>query len=110
MTPPNPRRGEIWLTRFDPSEGHEIRKTRPALVVSPDAINARLGTVTVIPMTSGSRPAPFRVETVFRGIPGLLLGDQVKSVAKPRLLKRLSAGDSQMLSQALAMLREMFEE
>lgn len=110
MTRIRPLRGEIWLTRLDPTEGHEIRKVRPCLIVSPDAMNDNLGTVTVVPMASGSRLTPFRTATVFRDIPGLLLGDQIRSVAKSRLLKRLSAGDRDMLLAALALLREMFEE
>lgn len=110
MTAAQPARGEIWLTRLDPTEGREIRKTRPCLIVSPDQMNSFLGTVAVMPLTSGSRPAHFRVAAEFRGIPGLLLGDQIRSVAKPRLLKRLGTVDPATLSQALAVLREMFEE
>lgn len=84
-----PRRGDIWLTRLDPTEGREIRKTRPCLIVTPDDMNGFLGTVAVVPMTTGSRLSPFRLSTEFRGIPGLLLGDQLRSVSKSRLLKRL---------------------
>lgn len=105
-----PCRGEIWLTRLDPTEGHEIQKTRPCLVVSPDPMNRFLGTVIVMPMTSGSKLTRFRVETQFQGKPGLLLGDQIRSVAKSRLLKRLGDARSETLSDALAILREMFEE
>ncbi|HKX77059.1 MAG TPA: type II toxin-antitoxin system PemK/MazF family toxin [Novosphingobium sp.] len=105
-----PKRGEIWLTRLDPTEGNELRKTRPCLVVTPDTMNRILGTVTVMPITSGSRPMPFRISTDFRGIPGLLLGDQIRSVAKSRLLKRLDLADEKTLADALAVLRDMFEE
>jgi mRNA interferase MazF len=105
-----PRRGEIWLTRLDPTEGREIRKTRPCLIVTPDVMNARLGTVVVMPMTSGNQPARFRVNTDYRGIPGLLLADHLRSVTKSRLLKRLGVIDDDTLSRALAVLREMFED
>jgi mRNA interferase MazF len=105
-----PKRGEIWLARLDPTDGREVRKTRPCLVITPDAMNGRLGTVALMPMTSGSQPARFRVHTEFRGIPGLLLGDQVRSVSKSRLLKRLGAIDQDTLLRALKMLRDMFEE
>jgi mRNA interferase MazF len=105
-----PKRGDIWLIRLDPTEGREIRKTRPCLVVTPDDMNGRLGTILVMPMTTGSRPTPFRVKTEFRGIPGLLLGDHVRSVSKSRLLKRIGAIDDDTLSRMLAMLREMFED
>lgn len=104
------RRGEIWLTRLDPTEGHQIQKTRPCLVVSPDAMNRFLGTITVMPMTSVSRPTRFRVKTQLQGKAGLLLGDQIRSVAKARLLKPLGHADADTLSEALAVLREMFEE
>ena len=104
------RRGEVWLTRLDPTEGHEIRKTRPCLVVSADGMNVHLGTIIVMPLTSGSKPARFRVATQFRKIPGLLLGDQIRCVSKARLVRRLGTTDKRGLSAALSVLREMFEE
>lgn len=110
MTAVLPKRGEIWLTRLDPTEGREIRKTRPCLVVTPDGMNAYLGTIGVMPMTSGSQPARFRSPVEFRGVPGLLLGDQIRSVSKTRLLKLLGRIDDAALVAALAVLREMFEE
>jgi mRNA interferase MazF len=105
-----PKRGEIWLTRLDPTEGREIRKTRPCLVVTPDAMNDHLGTVVVMPMTSGNQPARFRAVTDFRGVAGLLLGDQICSVSKSRLLKRVGTVEEKTLLRALTILREMFEE
>jgi len=108
--PVTAKRGEVWLTRLDPTEGREIRKTRPCLVVTPDVMNDSLGTVAVMPLTSGSRPSPFRVPVNYRGVPGLLLGDHVRSVSKSRLIKRLGTLDGQALALALKILREMFEE
>ena len=61
MTPLAPRRGEIWLVEFDPSVGTEIRKTRPAVVVSNDVANARTSKVTVVPVTSTIRRLPLVV-------------------------------------------------
>ena len=104
------RRGDVWLTRLDPTEGHEIRKTRPCLVISDDAMNRHLGTVIVMPLTSGSRSTPFRTPTTFRGIPGLLLGDQVRCVSTSRLIRRLGDIGQATLTEALATVREMFEE
>ena len=104
------RRGEVWLTRLDPTEGCEIRKTRPCLVVSADAMNAHLGTIIVMPLTSGSRPTRFRVQTDFRKVPGLLSGDQIRCVSTERLIRRLGTVDDGSLSAALAVLREMFEQ
>lgn len=103
-------RGEVWLTRLDPTEGNEIRKTRPCAIVSPDAMNTHLGTVVILPLTSGSRLTRFRAETEFRNMPGLLLGDQIRAVSKSRLLKHVGRLDGDTLRQALRVLREMFED
>lgn len=73
-------------------------------------MNAHLGTVAVMPMTSGSREAPFRLRTMFREVEGLLLGDQVRFVSQQRLLKRVGAVPAETLSATLQVLREMFEE
>jgi mRNA interferase MazF len=96
--------------RLDPTEGREIRKTRPCLVVTPDAMNDYLGTIIVLPMTTGNRAAPFRVSAYFRAVSGLLLGDHLRSVAKSRLVKRIGAIDETTLRRALEMLRDMFKD
>jgi mRNA interferase MazF len=96
--------------RLDPTEGAEIRKTRPCLIVTPDAMNDHLGTIIVLPMTTGNRAAPFRVSTHFRAVPGLLLGDHLRSVSKARLVKRIGAIDESTLRRALEMLRDMFKD
>ena len=103
-------RGEVWLAAFDPTQGSEIRKTRPCLVVSPPEINDHLRTVTVAPMTTASRPAPFRVPVRFQGKDGLILLDQIRTLDKSRLVRRLGAVPRPTLSAALAVLREAFEE
>jgi mRNA interferase MazF len=105
-----PERGEVWLTRLDPTEGNEIRKTRPCAILSPTGMNGHLGTVIIMPLTSGSHITRFRVPTQFRDVPGLLLGDQIRCVSKQRLLKRVGMLDEATLKDALAVLREMFEE
>jgi mRNA interferase MazF len=61
------RRGEIWLARLDPTEGREIRKTRPCLIVSPPDIHDHLPLVLAAPLTTGSGPAPYRIPTRFAG-------------------------------------------
>jgi mRNA interferase MazF len=73
-------------------------------------MNRHLGTVIVMPLTSGSRLTRFRSTSIFRGVGGLLLGDQIRSVAKSRLIKRVGRIDDDSLLRALAVLREMFEE
>jgi mRNA interferase MazF len=104
------RRGEVWLVRLDPTIGHELQKTRPCVIVSPDGMNAHLGTLGVLPMTSGSHEAPFRLQTTFRNVDGLLLGDQLRFVSRQRLVRRLGQLPASTLSIALQMMREMFEE
>ena len=61
-----PQRGEIWLAALDPTLGSEIQKTRPCVVVSPPEMNEHLRTLVVAPMTTGSRPAPFRIPITFQ--------------------------------------------
>ncbi len=103
-------RGEIWLAALDPTVGSEIRKTRPCLVISPDDMNSHLRTATLMPMTTGNRPAPFRVALVFKGKSGLLLADQLRTLDKTRLMKRLGRVDDVTMGAILAVLREMFAD
>lgn len=103
-------RGEIWITELDPTVGREIQKTRPCLIVSPDMMNRHLDTVTVMPLTSGSRSAPFRVPTGFGGKEGFLLAEQLRTADRRRLRGKLGKIDDRTLLTALAVLREMFEE
>lgn len=102
------KRGEIWLVGLDPTAGSEIRKTRPCVVVSPPDLNDHLRTVIVAPMTTKSGPAPFRVPVLFQGKRGLILLDQIRTVDKVRLVKRLGAGSPKQIGSALHVLREMF--
>ncbi len=102
-------RGEVWLTALDPTLGSEIQKTRPCLVVSPPEMHDYLRTVTVAPMTTGSHPAPYRIPLRFRRKDGLILLDQIRTLDKLRLVRRLGAVDTRTLDLTLAALREMFE-
>jgi len=83
--------GEIWLAQLDPTVGSEIRKTRPCVVVSPPEMHDYLRTAIVAPMTTGSQPAGFRIALTFQGKPGLILLDQIRTLDKSRLLKRVGA-------------------
>ena len=100
--------GEIWLAQLDPTVGSEIRKTRPCVVVSPDDMNAHLRTVIVAPMTTGSRPAGFRVPLTLRGKQGLIVLDQIRTLDRVRLVKRLGALRSQTLVLTLQTMQAMF--
>ena len=109
-TPPVVARGEVWLAALDPTVGSEIRKTRPCLVISPAEMHDHLRTVTVAPMTTGNRPAPYRVPVEFEGKNGLILLDQIRTLDKQRLVRRLGAITAQPMRLTLATLRETFEE
>ena len=105
---PDVKRGEVWLAALDPTVGSEIQKTRPCLIVSPDELNAHLRTAIVAPMTTGSRPAPFRVPVTFKGKEGLILPDQMRTVDKARLVKRMGKVDGSTLTAVLGVMVEMF--
>ena len=100
--------GEIWLAQLDPTLGSEIKKTRPCVVISPDDMNAHLRTVIVAPMTTGSRPARFRVGLSFQGKQGLIVLDQIRELDRVRLAKRLGALRAQTLALTLQTLQNMF--
>jgi mRNA interferase MazF len=100
--------GEIWLAQLDPMVGSEIRKTRPCVVISPDEMNAHLRTIIVAPMTTGSRPAAFRVPVRFQGKQGLIVLDQIRTLDRVRLTKRVGALRSQTLGITLQTLQAMF--
>jgi mRNA interferase MazF len=104
------KRGEVWLVRLDPTEGREIQKTRPCVIVSPPEIHDHLSTVMAAPMTTGSRPAGFRVPVKFGGKEGLILLEQIRALDKKRLVRRWGAIDRKELAVVLATLREMFAD
>jgi mRNA interferase MazF len=100
--------GEIWLAQLDPTVGSEIRKTRPCVVVSPNEMNDHLHTVVVAPMTTGSRPASFRVALTFQGKQGLMVLDQLRTLDRARLVQRLGALRPATLAATLQTLQAMF--
>ena len=102
------RRGDVWLACLDPTQGAEIKKTRPCLVVSPPEIHDFLRTALIVPMTSKDFPAPFRISIDLSGKAGLLLLDQIRVVDKSRLVKRLGPVEDNILKTALDTLQELF--
>lgn len=103
-------RGEIWLAALDPTIGSEIQKTRPCVILSPPEMNEQLRTVMVAPMTTGSRPAPSRIPVFFQRKAGLILLEQIRTLDKSRLMRRLGAVNPPTLGNTLATLREIFAE
>ena len=104
------KRGDIWLVNLDPTVGSEIQKTRPCVVISPAELHDHLRTVIVAPMTSQGFAAPFRVPVTHAGTKGLIVLDQMRTVDKIRLAKKLGAVSARTLSATLAALQEIFEE
>ena len=103
-------RFDIYLVSLDPAQGREIRKTRPCVVISPDEMNHNIGTVIVVPMTTKGRDYPSRIPLTFRRKKGQLVLDQVRTVDKTRLVRRLGKLDANTAAKTLALLQEMFSE
>lgn len=101
-------RGDVYLVELNPTRGREIRKPRPCVIVSPDELNAHMGAFIIAPLTTGSHPYPFRIACRFAGKDGHLVLDQLRTVDRQRLVKRLGALTAPTLSKALGVLQEMF--
>jgi mRNA interferase MazF len=96
------------LVALDPTLGSEIHKTRPAVVISPPEMHDYLRTVIVAPMTTGARPAPYRIPVTFQGKRGLILLDQLRTLDKVRLVKLLGKISPATLAATLATLQKVF--
>lgn len=107
--PPSVVRGEIWLVNLDPTIEREIRKTRPVVIVSPPEIHDYLDTIIVAPITSSSSPAPYRIETHLPKKLGRIVLDQIRTIDKLRLVRRMTALDRTALERCLQGLRELFD-
>jgi mRNA interferase MazF len=103
-------RFDVYLVVLDPSIGHEIQKTRPCVVISPDEMNRYIATVIVAPMTSKGRPYPTRVACTFQGKDGQVVLDQIRTVDKARLARKLGQLDDDIQHKILSLLNEMFSE
>jgi len=104
------KRFDVFLVNLDPTVGHEIRKSRPCLVISPDEMNQHISTVIVAPMTTKGRNYPTRVPCIFHGKEGQVVIDQMRTVDKIRLVKRLGKVDSQTQTDVFSVLSELFSE
>ena len=104
-----PSRGEVFLVELDPPRGRESRTTRPCVVISPDELNHHLATTIVAPLTTGSHPYPFRVACRYDGKSGHIVVDQLRTVDRERLRKRLGVITPTTLRSVLHVLAELFE-
>jgi mRNA interferase MazF len=103
-----PKRGEVFIIGLDPTRGSEMRKTRPCVVVSPDELNAHLRTAIVAPMTTGGQAYPWRVACRFQQRDGFIALDQLRTVDRERLGRRLGRLAPAALATTLALLQEYF--
>ncbi|MCH7890840.1 MAG: type II toxin-antitoxin system PemK/MazF family toxin [Gemmatimonadetes bacterium] len=108
MVGETPSRGDVYLVSLNPTKGREIRKTRPCVIVSPDELNTNLSTFVVAPMTTGGHPYPFRIACRFEKKDGFIVLDQIRTVDRRRLMKRLGRLTPTTLAKALGVLQEMF--
>ncbi len=104
------KRFEVYLVNLDPTVGHEIKKSRPCLVVSPDEMNRYISTVIIAPMTTKGRDYPTRVPCTFQGKEGQVVIDQIRTVDKTRLIKRLGKIDLKTQADVFSVLSELFSE
>lgn len=103
-------RFDVYLINLDPTIGSEIKKTRPCLVISPDEMNSYIATVIVAPMTTKGRPYPTRVLCRFQDKDGQVVLDQIRTVDKSRLVRRLGRITKLTQADVLNVLAEMFAE
>lgn len=108
MTARSQARGDVVLVDLDPTRGSEIQKTRPCVVVSPDELNAHLRTLIVAPLTTGGRPYPFRVPCRFGAKNGHVVLDQLRTIDRERVVRRLGRLAPATFSRVLEVLQEMF--
>ena len=101
------KRFEVWLVNLDPTVGNEINKTRPAVIVSPDELKAHMQTVVVVPLTTG-RSYPYRIATQVQGKKGVAAIDQIRTVDRRRLVKKVGTLRGNTAKRVLGALTEMF--
>jgi mRNA interferase MazF len=104
------RRFDVYLVNLDPTIGSEIQKTRPCLIISPNEMNNSIATVIIAPMTTKGRDYPSRVNCTFEEKDGQIVLDQIRTVDKRRLVKKLGAIVKETQSQVISVLLEMFAE
>ena len=105
-----PQRGEVYLVSLDPTQGGEIKKNRPCVIVSPDELNSYLATYIVAPMTTGGHPYPFRIPCRVQRKDGFIVIDQLRTVDGRRLVRRLGKVHSTTIKKVLGTLQEMFAD
>jgi mRNA interferase MazF len=98
---------DIFLVSLDPAIGHEIKKSRPCVILSPDEMNQHIATVIIAPMTTKSHPYPTRIPLEFKGKRGWIVLDQVRTVDKRRLVSKMGNLDPALVHDVKAVIKEM---
>jgi mRNA interferase MazF len=104
------KRFDVFLVNLDPTIGNEIQKTRPCVIVSPDEMNRNISTVIIAPMTTKGRQYPTRVICQFQNKDGQIVLDQIRTVDKSRLVKKIGQISQDEQREVLNILAEMFAE
>ena len=102
------KRFDVYLINLDPTIGSEIKKMRPCLIISPDDLNRYANTVIVAPITTKGTAYPTRIACKFQGKHGQVVLDQLRTVDKTRLVRKLGKLDKQTQAEVLNVLSEMF--
>ena len=102
------KRFDVYLVNLDPTIGSEIKKTRPCLVISPDEMNRNIRTVIIAPMTSAQKEYPTRLSCTFQKKKGQIVLDQLRTIDKARLIRRLGTIDSKDQFEVISMLQRLF--
>jgi mRNA interferase MazF len=103
-------RFDVFLVALDPTVGHEIKKTKPCAVISPDEMNHHIGTVIIAPLTAKGHVYPTRVPCTFQGVEGQIVVDQIRTVDRSRLVKRLGRLSPTASERLTNVLIEMFQK
>ena len=101
-------RFDVYLINLDPTVGSEIKKARPCLIISPDEMNRHIRTVIVAPMTTAGKEYPTRISCTFKKKKGQIVTDQIRTIDKSRLIKRLGTIDPNTQLEVIAVLQRLF--
>jgi mRNA interferase MazF len=101
-------RFDVYLTNLNPTVGSEIQKTRPCLIISPDEMNRHIRTVIIAPMTTADKGYPTRVSCTFKKKRGQIVLDQIRTIDKTRLVKKIGTIDPETQLKVITTLQRLF--
>ena len=101
-------RFDVYLINLDPTDGSEIQKTRPGVIISPDEMNRHIRTVIIAPLTTAGKEYPTRIPCEFKKKKGHIVLDQIQTIDKKRLIKNLGALDAKTQLKVVSVLQQLF--